>query len=740
MVQDGEADTTAEVGPVVPVQIDQETQPESEGEGASEDVHPHLKLTSVSEEKITKESEIDLSSKIDPGMSQEAQSETLREMEELFIDSDVLMYDKEEPGLESPEEAKLDLREDVHIQSAEETDLELLKETKGASISETRLELQEETKLEVLEDSLTAQHEETGLEPLEQTKPEFPSEKSRKSIEEADLQPPEMTTPEIPKEAQRKSSREKRTEPSEQEKPEFPEGKPRETEESGLEPPEETKPKLPQEIQRKSTEEKETEPLEQTKPEFPKEKPRKSTEKAGPEPPEETKTEIPEEDQRKSIEEKQTEPPQWTELKFLDQKPTKSSEATQRKSTEEKLLEPLEVTKSEFPEEQSRKPIKETGLEPSGKTKPEVQEETLRESTVKKILEPLEDTKPSDQKDKQRKATEEIGLAPPEKPKSEETVRESTEEKGLEPPEQTKPKFPKKKSRKSTKETGQVLPQKTQPEAQEKTQTEEATEKDLELRDKAKLPLRRETYVAFSKEDRPEPVKSKHSIDKDQLEYSDYQTGMWSVKETKKAQRDSMFGSLTISELDSMSTSYEFSKMDKLLEITDTSSDIYSYVSDSQRDLRESFDEIVEDLSPELKELAHKEEEETPPKGRIELQFEYLNWSPEKVAEWIGKLGFPQYKECFTTNFISGRKLIHVNCSNLPQMGITDFEDMKVISRHTRELLGIEEPLFRRTIALPYRDNIGLFLEQKGHTGVKSDSLTLSEFVQAAGLQDYAQK
>ncbi|XP_058595809.1 sterile alpha motif domain-containing protein 15 isoform X2 [Neofelis nebulosa] len=97
-------------------------------------------------------------------------------------------------------------------------------------------------------------------------------------------------------------------------------------------------------------------------------------------------------------------------------------------------------------------------------------------------------------------------------------------------------------------------------------------------------------------------------------------------------------------------------------------------------------------------------------------------------------------EECFTTNFISGRKLIHVNCSNLPQMGITDFEDMKVISRHTRELLGIEEPLFKRTITLPYRDNIGLFLEQKGHTGVKSDSLTLSEFVQAAGLQNYAPK
>ncbi|XP_062824429.1 sterile alpha motif domain-containing protein 15 isoform X3 [Anolis carolinensis] len=56
----------------------------------------------------------------------------------------------------------------------------------------------------------------------------------------------------------------------------------------------------------------------------------------------------------------------------------------------------------------------------------------------------------------------------------------------------------------------------------------------------------------------------------------------------------------------------------------------------------------------------------------------HLAWSPEEVAAWIADKGFPQYKECFTENFISGRKLIYVNCSNLPQIGITDFEDMKM--------------------------------------------------------------
>ncbi|XP_051833476.1 sterile alpha motif domain-containing protein 15 isoform X1 [Antechinus flavipes] len=133
-----------------------------------------------------------------------------------------------------------------------------------------------------------------------------------------------------------------------------------------------------------------------------------------------------------------------------------------------------------------------------------------------------------------------------------------------------------------------------------------------------------------------------------------------------------------------------------------------------------------------------KIEKEAEDRTDIEKEpFHYFKWTPEDVAEWISQLGFPQYKECFTTNFINGRKLIHVNCSNLPQMGITDFEDMKVISRHTRELLGIEEPLFSRSISLPYRDTIGLFLERKARTGKKADALTLSQFVEDAKLEDY---
>ncbi|KFO97113.1 Sterile alpha motif domain-containing protein 15, partial [Calypte anna] len=60
------------------------------------------------------------------------------------------------------------------------------------------------------------------------------------------------------------------------------------------------------------------------------------------------------------------------------------------------------------------------------------------------------------------------------------------------------------------------------------------------------------------------------------------------------------------------------------------------------------------------------------------------------------------------------------------------------ISRHVRELLGIEEPLFTRSIALPYRDNRGLFLERKAPSGNKADALTFSQFIQEAGLEPYA--
>ncbi|XP_047429631.1 sterile alpha motif domain-containing protein 15-like [Mugil cephalus] len=109
---------------------------------------------------------------------------------------------------------------------------------------------------------------------------------------------------------------------------------------------------------------------------------------------------------------------------------------------------------------------------------------------------------------------------------------------------------------------------------------------------------------------------------------------------------------------------------------------------------------------------------------------EFLYWDCFDVARWIESLGFPQYEACFTDNRITGRKLIYVNCTYLPRLGITDFKDMQVISACVRELLGITEILWSRSIANPRRDSVALFLEQKCRTGERADSLTYQRFLE----------
>ncbi|KAA0187801.1 hypothetical protein FBUS_05404 [Fasciolopsis buskii] len=67
---------------------------------------------------------------------------------------------------------------------------------------------------------------------------------------------------------------------------------------------------------------------------------------------------------------------------------------------------------------------------------------------------------------------------------------------------------------------------------------------------------------------------------------------------------------------------------------------------------------------------------------------EASQWTTEQVAEWISDLGFPNYKDCFIENFIDGRKLILVDASALPKMGITFFPHIQVGVCRTGSLLG----------------------------------------------------
>ncbi|KXJ28974.1 sterile alpha motif domain-containing protein 15 [Exaiptasia diaphana] len=105
-----------------------------------------------------------------------------------------------------------------------------------------------------------------------------------------------------------------------------------------------------------------------------------------------------------------------------------------------------------------------------------------------------------------------------------------------------------------------------------------------------------------------------------------------------------------------------------------------------------------------------------------------LTWSVEDVADWIDYLGFPQYRGPFADNLVNGRRLINIDASAMPNLGITDFEDIKIITKKIREALGVEEPYWNRSISLKHRETLGLYLERKSKTGTDADALTFEDF------------
>ncbi|XP_029422855.1 sterile alpha motif domain-containing protein 15 isoform X2 [Nannospalax galili] len=678
--EDAKPDSTAVEGFELPSDTDQEPQLKTK-EDSFEEGKPGnaenvlLQLTGMPEKEIPKlDSPIQTNPEVPPVLKLGTPGEQGEEDLEVSVDEK-----HEEPDRQPPEKANPDVSMGVLIKPATGTDEQLPTETKsevpGASSSETRLEVLEETTGKIPGQPLREQHEEIGL---EQTTPGFPSEKPRKVVETNLLQQ-KMTTSVITEEIEKDSTEEKSTEqPSKMTKPEFPNQKPRKSiEEAVLKPPERTKSEILEEMRLKSTRETGAEPPEQIKSEFPDKKARESTEEKAPEPLEEIKPGLPEEESKKPVDR--------TSLERSEQTTSEVPQDTHKKSFEEKVPEIQE----------------ETDLGLLQEIKPDVQEETQRKSIEEKVQEPSEDSKPTDQKEKQRKTSEKFKL---------EETGNSTKEKGLELQELIKSEFPKKELRKTTNETGQVPPQMTKSEVQEKSQTQPTEKRNLESSDE---PKPTERHTELSKEDRPEPSKLKYPVRKDEQVHPDYRAKKFSVKGTNKAKKECVIGSPRES-IESIATDFDSQELLKVIQSYDFDEEFSNLlISEPQVELGELNSEKKDvGLSQVLEKLEPKDRESNT--RNVNLEFEHLKWSPEKVAEWISQLGFPQYKECFIANFINGQKLIHVNCSNLPQMGITDFEDMKTISRHTRELLSIEEPSFSRSIRLPHRDNIGLFLEQKG--------------------------
>merc|ERR1712037_1016209 len=60
---------------------------------------------------------------------------------------------------------------------------------------------------------------------------------------------------------------------------------------------------------------------------------------------------------------------------------------------------------------------------------------------------------------------------------------------------------------------------------------------------------------------------------------------------------------------------------------------------------------------------------------------EYARWTKEEVADFVEKIGFPEYRPCFEDNNVSGRQLAYISASTLPKIGIHKFEDQANHSR-----------------------------------------------------------
>ncbi|XP_069118342.1 sterile alpha motif domain-containing protein 15-like [Argopecten irradians] len=104
-----------------------------------------------------------------------------------------------------------------------------------------------------------------------------------------------------------------------------------------------------------------------------------------------------------------------------------------------------------------------------------------------------------------------------------------------------------------------------------------------------------------------------------------------------------------------------------------------------------------------------------------------LYWNEQQVANWVEEQGFPQYKQCFLSNFVTGRKLVNIDTSTLPSMGVTDFDDMKRLSKHIRELLDI--PKLHPNPEVAMRNPKVAYLELKRRTGRKMNNTTYNSFI-----------
>ena len=120
------------------------------------------------------------------------------------------------------------------------------------------------------------------------------------------------------------------------------------------------------------------------------------------------------------------------------------------------------------------------------------------------------------------------------------------------------------------------------------------------------------------------------------------------------------------------------------------------------------------------------------------------HWGSDQVDQWITSLGFPQYRDTFSANFITGKKLVLLDASKLsqvseviftrsiitgPKIGVTDFNHIKTIAANIRILLNIREVHSARCISKPRSELNHEYLIRKSQSGHLADRYTMERIV-----------
>ncbi|XP_063982464.1 sterile alpha motif domain-containing protein 15 [Diachasmimorpha longicaudata] len=110
-------------------------------------------------------------------------------------------------------------------------------------------------------------------------------------------------------------------------------------------------------------------------------------------------------------------------------------------------------------------------------------------------------------------------------------------------------------------------------------------------------------------------------------------------------------------------------------------------------------------------------------------------WTLKEVSEWLERdVELPQYKLAMEVNFINGRRLCLLEAHKLLKMGIHDFGHIKTIMEAIRKLFNIEKVKFKRSISLPIKYPMTLYLEYRVPTGPIREETTPTNFFKKCSI------